>query len=100
MATLIKSQSQPVDDQLISLSSSIPAPFSSTDRAYILRAASQPSLPHRPITPTSLAPDLPPHTLQTQHLQATVPYTDEELLDPTQVRSLLGPHPCLLCDLD
>jgi hypothetical protein len=49
--------------------------------------------------PTSLAPDLPPHTQQTQHLEATAPYTDEEFLNPTQVNTLLDPHPSLLCDL-
>lgn len=86
MATLTKSQSLPLDDQLISLSSSIPAPFSSTDRAYILRA-SQSALSHHPITPTSLTPDLPPPTQEDPVARETV---DEELLNPSQVNILLG----------
>jgi hypothetical protein len=82
MATLAKFQPVPVDDnQLTSLSSSIPAPFSSTDRAYILRT-SQSSPSNHPITPTSLPPDLPSCTqeAEAQHLRETLSRTDEESL--------------------
>ncbi|KAI0250715.1 HECT-like ubiquitin-conjugating enzyme-binding-domain-containing protein, partial [Lactifluus subvellereus] len=88
MATLTKSKSLPVDDQLISLSTSIPAPFSSTDRAYILRA-SQSALPPHPITPTSLAPDLPPRTQEAPVFRETVPYVDGELLNPSQDQDVM-----------
>ncbi|KAH9963013.1 HECT-like ubiquitin-conjugating enzyme-binding-domain-containing protein [Russula dissimulans] len=54
MATLTKSRPVPPDDGLISLSSSIPAPFSSADRAHILRSSHSDGLP-RLITPTRAA---------------------------------------------
>lgn len=61
MATLTKSQPALPDDSLISISSSIPAPFSSADRAYIIR-----STQNHPITPTSVANGHPLHAQESQ----------------------------------
>ena len=98
MATLAKFQPLPVDDdQLISLSSSVPAPFSSTDRAYILRA-SQPIPLNHPITPTSLPPDLSSPTQETeaQHLREALSRTDDESLTQVNVFTFYSPT---ICDL-
>jgi hypothetical protein len=91
MATLAKFQPLPVDDdQLTSLSSTIPAPFSSTDRAYILRD-SQSTPPNRP---TSLVPpDLPSCTqeAEAQHLREALSRTDEESLTQVNIFTFYSP---------
>jgi len=64
MATLTKSQPALLDDDRITLSSSIPAPFSSADRDYILHSHTN-SL-HHSVTPSPIAPE---HLLHAQESQ-------------------------------
>ncbi|KAI0262536.1 HECT-like ubiquitin-conjugating enzyme-binding-domain-containing protein [Gloeopeniophorella convolvens] len=52
MATLTRARAAPADDQLPSLPSSVPAPFTATERAFILRS-SEPSNVQPPITPAT-----------------------------------------------
>jgi hypothetical protein len=89
MATLTKSHPVSPDSNLISLSSSIPTPFSSTDRAYIYRSSHS---SHHPITPKPLAHEHPPHTQESQALEEALLNVDRESPAATQVSTSL----CLL----
>ena len=58
MATLTKSRPAQLDDSRIELSSSVPAPFSSADRDYILHSSHTNGL-HHAITPPPIAHEPP-----------------------------------------
>jgi hypothetical protein len=65
MAALTKSRPAQLDDNRIALSSSIPTPFSSADRDYILHSSHTNGL-HHPITPSPIAHDHAPHAQESQ----------------------------------
>jgi len=95
MATLTKSQPVPSDDSLISLSSSIPAPFSSADRAYVLRSSHSDGLPNL-ITPTRAAYEHPGRTEEDHISEETPLITDGETsATAIQVSNSLGLRPGL-----
>lgn len=97
MATLTKSQPAS-DDNLVSLPSSIPAPFSSADRAYILRSSHSNYQPH-PITSTSAALEHPPRTKETQVFGEVALNAGTESPTATRVSIVLGLHRPLILDL-
>ena len=98
MATLTKSHTVSPDDNLTSLASSIPAPFSPADRAYI-RQSSHVTTPHHSITPKTSTHEHPPRTQEAQALGEVLPNVDREPLTVIQVRTLLYLHRGLICDL-
>jgi ubiquitin-protein ligase E3 D len=65
MAALTKSRPAQLDDNRITLSSSIPTPFSSTDRDYILHSSHTNGL-HHAITPSPIAYEHPPLAQESQ----------------------------------
>jgi ubiquitin-protein ligase E3 D len=65
MAALTKSRPAQLDDNRIALSSSIPTPFSSTDRDYILHS-SHTNDSHHAITPSPIAHEHPPLAQESQ----------------------------------
>lgn len=65
MAALTKSRPTQLDDSRIALSSSIPTPFSSADRDYILHSSHTNGL-HHPITPSSITHEHPPLAQESQ----------------------------------
>lgn len=95
MATLTKSQPAPLDDSRISLSSSIPAPFSSADRDYILQPSHAVS-PRHPIMPSPIAHGHPPHAQEAQEFGEVLLNADRVSPAATQVSSLLNLRPCLI----
>jgi hypothetical protein len=97
MATLTKSQPAPLDDNRISLSSSIPAPFSSADRDYILQSSHAVGLRH-PFTPSPIAHEHPPHAQENQVFGEVLLNADRVSPTATQVSSLLNLRPCLIWD--
>jgi hypothetical protein len=78
MAALTKTRPTQLDDNRVALSSSIPTPFSSTDRDYILHSSQTNGLLH-PITPSPIAHEHPPPAQESQ--------VDEVLLDADRVVS-------------
>jgi ubiquitin-protein ligase E3 D len=65
MAALTKSRPAQLDDNRITLSSSIPTPFSSSDRDYILHSSHTNGL-HHAITPSPIAHEHPPLAQESQ----------------------------------
>jgi ubiquitin-protein ligase E3 D len=65
MAALTKSRPAQLEDNRISLSSSIPAPFSSSDRDYILHSSHTNGL-HHAITPSPITHEHPPLAQESQ----------------------------------
>jgi hypothetical protein len=65
MAALTKSRPTQLDDNRIALSSSVPTPFSSADRDYILHPSHTNGL-HHPITPSPIAYEHPPLAQESQ----------------------------------
>jgi hypothetical protein len=88
MATLTKSHTVSPDDNLTSLASSIPAPFSPADHAYI-RQSSHTTTPHHSITPM---------TQEAQALEEVLPNVEREAPTAIQVRILLYLRRGLICD--
>lgn len=67
MAALTKSRPAQLDDSRTTLSSSIPTPFSSVDRDYILHSSHTNGL-HHAITPSPTAHEHPPLTQESQEV--------------------------------
>jgi hypothetical protein len=65
MAALTKTRPAQLDDNRITLSSSIPTPFSSTDRDYILHSSHTNGL-HHAVTPSPIAQEHPPLAQESQ----------------------------------
>ena len=95
MATLTKSHTVSQDDNL---ASSIPAPFSPADRAYI-RQSSHTTNPHHSITPKTSTHEHPPRTQEAQAPEEVLPNVDRESPTAIQVRILLYICRSLICDL-
>jgi hypothetical protein len=95
MATITKSQPASLEDNMIPLPSSIPAPFSSSDRDFILRSSHTDSL-HHPITSSPIAHEHLQHAQETQVFGKVLLNSDRVSPTTTQVNSLFNLRLCLL----
>lgn len=98
MATLTKSRTVSPSDNLTPLASSIPAPFSAADRAYI-REPSHTTTPHHLITPKPSTHEHPPRIQEAQAPEEVLQNVDQESATTIQVRILLYLRRGLICDL-
>jgi len=95
MATLTKSHTVSPDD---TLASSIPAPFSPADRAYI-QQPSHTTTPHHPIMPKPSTHEHPPRIQEVQTPEEALQNVDQESATTIQVRILLYLRRGLICSL-
>ena len=95
MATLTKFQPAELDDNRLALSSSIPAPFSSAERDFILQSPVSNGLP-RSITPSPIAHQHPRLAQETQVFGEVLLNVDRASPTVAQVNSLPNLRPCLI----